>query len=189
MPIKKVIGQIISGNSQLAEFWSRSEGWAPIEASQLLSKSRLDWQVSLSHCLKNWFEPSSEEENDGRLILAWANLGSLVEGTMQLFLSVYYEDYIKDPQKLVKNSKLGDPDTLELERLRVFFNKRIWIEEADWNNWVLHIQHRRNAIHAYKNRDIGDFLEFEDDVRNYLEFMRYHSHRMPYPDDGFEPRF
>jgi hypothetical protein len=72
MAIEKVIGQIRSGNSQLNRIWPNYEGWVPIEASQLISKSRLNWQLSLSHCLKYWFELGLEEEENGRLILARA---------------------------------------------------------------------------------------------------------------------
>ncbi len=170
----------------LRQFWTKADGWAPIEAAQLLSKSRLDWQVSLSICLKIWVsEPLPDDEN-GRLILAWANLGSLVEGTMKLLLSVFYKAYRDDVEAIKKKGKLMDPDDLQLESMRQFFRKRIWGEE--WDVWIQHIQQRRNAIHSYKNRDIGTFTEFCDDIRKYLEFIRHINSRLPYPDDIFVPR-
>jgi len=58
--IDKVIEHIASLNRGLKEFWSSAKGWAPIEAAQLLTKSRLDWQVSLSHSLRLWFSPSPD---------------------------------------------------------------------------------------------------------------------------------
>lgn len=146
--------------------------------------------MSLSICLKIWLAEYLPDDKSGRLILAWTNLGSLVEGTMKLFLSVWYEDYKKDVEAIKKKGrkkgKLTDPDNLQLEPMRQFFRKRIWDE--DWDAWIQHIQQRRNAIHAYKNRDIGTFNEFFVDVRRYLEFLRYINSRLPYPDNIYMPR-
>ncbi len=47
---------------------------------------------------------------------------------------------------------------------------------------------RRNAIHAHKDRDIGTHDEFQNDVRNYLNFLRYINSRLPYPDDVYTPQ-
>ncbi|MFA6224874.1 MAG: hypothetical protein WC620_01510 [Methanoregula sp.] len=122
MRIDEVVSRIITFNDGLRHFWSKMEdGWAPIEAAQLLSRSRLDWQVSLSRCLKCWLSEGQVGERDGRLILAWTNLGSLVEGTMKLCLSVWYVDYKKDVFALKRNGNVIDPDILELEKMRIFF--------------------------------------------------------------------
>lgn len=109
-----------------------------------------------------WIQNNNEdiENESGRLILAWANLGSLVEGTMKLFLSIFYKDYKDDIDTIRKGDKLIDPDVLDLERMRHFFKKRIWDENYKWDEWVLHVQHRRNAIHTYRNREIGTFEEY-----------------------------
>lgn len=96
MPVDEAIKRIIKLNEGLCKFWSNSSGWAPIEAAQLLSKSRLDWQVELSRTLLIWTVTADDAEKNGRLILGWANLGSLLEGTLKLFLSVYYKDYQAD---------------------------------------------------------------------------------------------
>lgn len=180
IPIDKVINRIVILNEDLRQFWTQADGWAPIEAAQLLSKSRLDLQVSLSLCLKIWLIEPLPDDKNGRLILAWANLGSLVEGTMKLFLSVFYEGYKSDVEAIKNKGKLIDPDGLQLESMRQFFRKRIWGE--DWDEWIRHIQNKRNAIHAYKSRDIGTFEDFFADVRRYLKFLRYINDRLPYPD-------
>jgi hypothetical protein len=188
MPIKEVINRIIKLNEGLRQFWRKADGWAPVEAAKLLSQSRLDWQVSLSNCLNRWRSISKNDE--GALILAWANLGALVEGSMKLFLSVYYKDYQKDIDafKDKKKSKLIDPDILELERLRVFFSKKkIWRQGESWDKWILHIQQRRNAIHAYKHREIGSKKEFLEDVRKYYQFLKFINNSLPYPDDIYDP--
>src|SRR3990170_3554478 len=115
-----VIDRIVNINEGIGKFWSEAEGWAPIEAAKLLSKSRLDWQISLSKSLKIWVADSNlhPDEKDGRLILAWANLGCLVEGTLKLFLSIYYKHYVDDIHGIKdRKGQLRDPDILRLEEM------------------------------------------------------------------------
>lgn len=184
-PISDVISAIITRNQRIRDFWSRAHGWAPYEAADLLSKSRLDWQVGLSHTLRLWLpEPAdlSQEDSEGRLILAWANLGSLVEGTLKWFLSVYYSDYKVDINAITSDGVVQDPDGAKFDRLRQFFQKVIWTPEENYDQWILRIQQRRNALHAYKAREIGTFEELEDDVRTYLPLLECLDGRVPYPD-------
>ena len=169
-----------------------------------MTKSRLDWQASLARQLR-LFLISSLVNESGALILAWTTLGSLVEGIMKLFLSVWYNDYhaenLKYEVKAVRNNKgkVIEPDSLELERLRVFFSERIypdWVrknwkdqKEIDWIDWILKIQQRRNAIHAFKDREIGDFDDFHEELGHFLIFMRKLTNTFPYPDDEiYKPR-
>lgn len=187
--IDEVVNRIIKLNDHLNRFWTNAEGWAPVEAGKLLSKSRLDWQVSLSKTLKIWFNESNSGNNDGRLILAWVNLGSLVEGTMKLCLSVLYMEYQEDSEA-IKNNKgiVKDPDILELEKMRHFFKKRIWGRgDEHWDAWIEKIQKRRNAVHAFKNTDIETFKEFFVEVRKYLEFLQRIDEQLPYPDEIYRP--
>ncbi|MFZ3072627.1 MAG: hypothetical protein WA162_05235 [Thermodesulfobacteriota bacterium] len=193
-----VIDRIVDINKGIAKFWSRAEGWAPAKAAKLLSKSRLDWQTSLSKTLKIWLADSNfhSDEKSGRLILAWVNLGSLVEGTLKLFLSIYYKDYIKDIHVITKgkNGKLIDPDVLNLGRMRQFLFEKERISKVSqrtetildkkWNKWIKLIQERRNVIHAYQDKNIGDFEEFSKNVRNYLVFLEDINSRLIYPDDN-----
>ncbi|MFD2209129.1 hypothetical protein ACFSMW_05315 [Virgibacillus halophilus] len=180
----ETVDKIIELNNFANNFWSNSIGWAPIEAANLLSKSRLDWQVSLSYSLKRWDISPQHGARDGDLILAWVNLGALVEGTLKLFLSVYFNDYSEDEDSIKNNKGLVEPDSIKFDRLRQFFNKKIWesIETEEFDAWVLKIQQRRNIIHAFKNKDIGDFSEFVSDTNKYLAFLMYHLDRLPYPD-------
>jgi hypothetical protein len=189
MPIDEVIFRIENLNEGLRKFWTNAHGWAPVAAAQLLSKSRLDWQVSLSKCLKIWLQESEPDDQSGRLILAWTNLGSLVEGTLKLFLSVWYNDYKTDIEAIKKNDEIIGPDSLQFEKIRLFFKKRIWKDDdEDWDLWLLKIQQKRNAVHAYKHREIGTFDEFFNDVRKYLEFLRYINKRLPYPGEMYIPQ-
>jgi len=186
MSVDDVIERIIKLNDGLRIFWSGAKGWAPLEAAKLLNKSRLDRQVSLSRCLKLWVTASSPEVQDGNLILAWANLGSLIEGSMKLFLSVWYKTYKSDIDAIKRKGKLQDPDGLQLEPIRQFFKKRIW--DGTLDGFIQIIQQRRNAIHAFKDRNIGTINEFFDNVRKYLNILRYINYRLPYPDIIYVPR-
>jgi hypothetical protein len=201
---EEIVQRIINLTEGLTDFWESSQGWASIESAALLTKSRLDWQASLARQLKLFLSKDIQTEN-GALILAWVTLGSLTEGTMKLFLSVWYEHYkaenIKTDIKAIKDNKgiLIEPDSLVLEKLRIFFAERIypnWVREhwkeqgeKDWIDWILLIQQRRNAIHAFKDRDIGTFEEFHNEQKNYLIFLRKLTDTFPYPDDEmYKPR-
>lgn len=92
-------------------FWSSANGWAPIDTANLLSRSMLEWQMSLAQSLTRW--PSTDSTGD--LILAWANLGALVEGQLKLFLCVFYDDYKRDVDGIVRKMERIDPDTAALE--------------------------------------------------------------------------
>ena len=74
-----------------------------------------------------------------------------------------------------------------LESLRQFFARRIWEKGEDWDEWILKIQQRRNAIHAFRDRDIGSFDEFYVDVRRLLGLLRRVNGQLPYPDDRLVP--
>ena len=185
MPIEEITRRIAKLTENMVAFWGSARGWAPIEAAKLLSKSRLDWQSSLSRCLYLWIEPPEDQVKEGHQILAYATLGALVEGALKLFLSVWYKDYKNDVNAIIRRGDIVDPDILSLENLRIFFRDQIWGDA--WDDWILRIQQRRNAIHAYRDRDIGDHAEFIEDVREYLEFLRDINRRLPYPDEIYVP--
>lgn len=171
--------------SGMMAFWQSAHGWASLEAAGLLSRSMIGWQASLSASLQHWLGSSS----DGDLILAWANLGALVEGQLKLFLSVWYNDYSTDADSIRdRGGRLQDPDGCTLEPLRQFFVRRIWTKGRNWNPYVELIQHRRNAIHAFSARNIGSFQEWREELRRHLSFVRDMNGRLPYPDVAYAPR-
>jgi hypothetical protein len=183
----EVIEQIESLNRRLAGFWKEAHGWAPVEAAGLLSKARLDWQVSLSSSLRVWLREPPNTLSDGDLILAWTNLGALIEGTLKLFVSVYYNDFQADVDNLKKAGAFDhkakipkSPDGLKLEPLRQYMAKSNLIG-ATGNSLVKLVQDRRNAIHAFKDRPIGDCAEFWEAVRAYLAMLSDVDSRLPYP--------
>jgi hypothetical protein len=177
---ESVISDIISKNKEIRDFWSNAHGWAPNEAAELLAKARLDWQISLSYCLRLWLDAPSDDDVEGRLILTWANLGSLVEGTMKFFLSVHEADYSNAPHTRGKNKKPCYIDVLQFEELKQFFNQNI-TSMKKWNCWLTKIQQRRNAIHAYKDRDIETINDFFKELGEYLDFLEDLEGGIPYP--------
>lgn len=179
---RETVDAIADLNHRIAEFWGSAAWWAPLEAAHLLSKSRLDWQVELSRALGLWIDPPEPGLENAHLILSWANLGALVEGTLKWFLSVYYDTYKADIDVL--KDRLGniiEPDSLTLEPLRQFYSKRVWVNGDGRDAWILHIQQRRNAIHAYRDRALGSHDEWLEDVSYYFDILGELNGRAPYP--------
>lgn len=164
----------------IMDFWQNG-GWAQGDAARLLDSSMLQWQTSLAMSLTRWVNATS----DGDLILAWTNLGALVEGQLKLFLCVYYHDYAKDVEGIRKRGQRIDPDGSEMEGLRQFCVKRIWDVGVNWNPYVELVQQRRNAVHAFRKRDIGTFQEWTDALRLHLSFVRDIGGGLPCPDEQF----
>lgn len=190
LPIGDVIDRVERLNTQLAKFWAKSDGWSPAHVAGLLGKSRLDWQVSLSGTLRLWV---MHDLNAGELILAWANLGSLIEGSVKLLLSVYYETFEADIENLKKANAFDhkkavahSPDGLTLEPLRKYCALRE-ILVPEHLSLMETVQQRRNAIHAFKDRPIGDTTELETAIRGYLGMLREVIRRLPFPDDMYVP--
>jgi hypothetical protein len=114
-------------------------------------------------------------------------LGALIEGTLKLFLSVYYNDFRTDVENLKaagafdhKAQASKSPDGLTLEPLRKYVQARNLIG-ASGDDLLKLVQERRNAIHAFKDRPIGDGEEFWVAVRDYLTMLSNVDGRLPYP--------
>lgn len=105
-------------------------------------------------------------------------------------LSVYFEDYKADIGGLKASGLLNktgsgaseDPDGLMLERLRKFVEHNKLTSQAG-NIYIQLVQNRRNAIHAFKDRPIGDDAEFQTALRSHLALLREINDRLPYPDE------
>lgn len=181
----QVVQSIITLSKSMSEFWSNAHGWAPADAAKLLSKSRLDWQVSLSEALLIWVE--KDTMSDGELILAWTNLGALAEGALKLFLSIYYTDFKADVEALKranaydhKKQSHKEPDGLTLDVLRRYASEKDLFQQSERS--LIHlIQKRRNAVHAFQNRELGNADEFKQTVRGYLGFLQSVDSSIPYP--------
>jgi len=177
---EELCSRIATLTGSIMNFWCDG-GWAQGDAARLLDRSMLLWQASLAKTLIKWVDGTSE----GELILAWANLGALVEGQLKLFLCVYYHDYENDVEGIRNRGVKIDPDACMLEGIRQFFVKRIWDVGTNWNPYVEMVQQRRNAVHAFQNKDIGTFQDWIEALRLHLSFVRYTGGGLPYPDEEF----
>lgn len=186
--INEALDKIIIIQEGLSDFWKNIYGWGPDAAAELLSKSRLDWLPSLAHTLKYWTKP--DELTPGELILAWANIGSLLEGTLKLFLSAYLDDYNRDAllSKSVQHNfgkKQGlviSTDELSLEGIRKFLTEKKIFKEK-YLKLIQDIQHQRNIIHAFKDKPLKVGDEFQEYISVYLGFVAHMAMRLPHPDE------
>lgn len=184
MTVYDTIEDIICIGERISNFWgSGGHGWAPRSASALLEKARLDRQASLARMLRHWVGDFDEDEIEGALILAWANLGALVEGAMKWFLCVHASSYECDPVVL-DSGRLLEPEELFFGRMCRFFEEHVWTngQVEQWRDWINMVRERRNAIHAYQNRSVGTFPEFFEAVRTFREFLLALDSQVPYPD-------
>lgn len=186
-----VVGIIVSILEDIAGFWPQSEGWAPDDVAEMLAKARLDRLASTAQVLKHWINIPTAEMSDGELILAWANLGSLVEGVLKLFLCVYLRDYEADEINTkktqafhVKKQMLLSPDSLRLEVLISYFDSAN-IFGPYGMNFIKRVQVKRNSIHVFKDLDIGNPDEFHQEIRELKHFLITINSRLPYPNNGW----
>lgn len=179
-----IVAEIVRKNAALDHFWRAAHGWAPYESAELLSNSRLDRQVSLSRCLAIWEGPHEEGAEEGCLILAWANLGALVEGTLKLFLAVWYDAYMEDDLAPRSKGKVLPPDKLMFRGILDFLGRKELLS-AELRTFAEEVQQRRNAIHFFKDRDIGDPDEFYRALLRYRDLIEDVELSLPYPD-GFD---
>lgn len=186
LPLEEVVDRIIRLNENIEKFWKKAGGWAPPETMEILSEARLDWQVSLSHRLKDVFRAHPEEEDKAKLIESWVRLGTLVENSMRLAFSVYVLDYRKSEKDRFKDRKMKDPDSIKFEMLKTIFSERL--AEDFHHKWLSEIQTLRNAVHSFKGREVHDWDRYKSEIRNYLEFLRHVNDRLPYPDHIYVPQ-
>lgn len=208
----------------------------PTEASAILYEANLDRILSLTRCLNRWVTTTSL--SDGDLVLAYANLGSIVESWLMLFYAIYnldYKDeilyknkkeYIKGSRnrgvkilmkvscKFSKNStycrdyvisKIKNPDELTFELLKKFAYNNLF-EKGQYNmrefkfmdsfdikmqnqeikkirKWIGDVQTKRNSIHSFMERDVGNSNEFYESIVTLELFVDSILNRMPQFED------
>lgn len=191
MSYRAAVDDIVTIQQGLASFWSASQTWAPAESAALLSTARLDWMPSLANSLQRWALP--EVLSEGDLILAWANLGSIMESSLRLFLAVYLSDYhnsIEDLRALDALQRRGSeqglpylPSDLQFEKIRQLLARRQLFPDSI--ELIALIQSRRNSIHSFTDREIGTTQELRETVVRYRVFISSLATRLPYPDVAF----
>jgi len=195
--MRDVLTRVVTLNSELAAFWKNAKGWTPKKADRVLSGARLDWQIELSRTLRLWLRKPAPDEVHATLILGWTNLGALVEGSLKLYLAVWADAYARSPHAIPKQR--GKPSTKAVSHLMagelLDFMKAMGLLKP-WHDWLTDVLARRNAIHSFRERALGDRTEFQQYVRAYLDLLRTINDHLPYPEGGapaeakwrFEPR-
>ena len=156
------IEKTIRVSRALHQFWSSAHGWAPSSAADMLEQARLDRQVAFAYTLHDYLVPFSPETAESRQILGYVTLKSMCEGALKLFFSVWLEDYRRDSSAPTKKAgSVIDPADVTFDRLITFFNQRI---SSSHDTFIRRVQQRGNAIHSFKDRDIGTQQELIDDI-------------------------
>lgn len=169
----------------LQQFWSSAHGWAPSSAAGMLEQARLDRQVAFAHTLHDYLIPFSPETQESRQILGYVTLRSMCEGALKLFFSVWLEDYRGDSSApTTRAGVVIDPADVTFDRLIAFFSQRI---NSSHDAFLRRVQQRGNAIHSFKDRDIGTQQELIDDILAYGQFIVAISDGLPYPDGMYDP--
>jgi hypothetical protein len=178
------IHKIIRVTSALNDFWSNCEGWAPENASGLLYEARLDRQLSFAYTLIDCVDPFPEEVKDAKIIMGYAALRSMSEGAIKLFFSAFAEDYLTDSLAIVKKNKIVSPEGIGFDDLI-----KLYLMKGDpsFEGYLRRIQYRGNAIHHFKDRDIGSQSDLVADIKIYKNFLLAINHQLPYPDEVMDP--
>lgn len=175
--------RIIKG---LKDFWSKSHGWAPKTAADLLAAARLDRQLSFAHTLSDYLRPFSKDADEARQILGYTTLRSMCEGALKLFFSVWFEDYQNDIDVAVRDKKgaLLLPETVAFDRLIASYEKKV---DSKFAPFLRRVQRRGNAIHHFQDKEIGTQEELVQDILEFERFISAVNGRLPYPDDVYNP--
>ncbi|MGE3779907.1 MAG: hypothetical protein AB7F89_22150 [Pirellulaceae bacterium] len=171
--------KVKQAHQRIATTW-RDGGWAPPKAAELLRGLNLDRLVSLAASLEIWTKRPPADQEEGRLVLSWANLGALVEGTMCWFLCVHEDSYAESPL-INKRGDIIAPDDIWFARLIDFFTSTVLdpVAAQRWRSWLDMVRERRNSIHAYRRRDLGTFQELRRAIRQYADFLGDLQSRVP----------
>ena len=192
------IDTFIKFNQHRTSFWANANGWASAETNMELNKFNFENLQSLTECLKFFVE--KEALTPGDLILAWANLGSVVEGNIALFLTIYWDDYQKsvsdlapdraNPRGLAKmllsaSGNLKEPNKLNFEPLRQFIDEINLFEQHHSN--IRTIQKYRNYIHSVDKPTLENSEEFRQHLGYAKRFIWELDEQCPYPEEFYSP--
>lgn len=170
----------ITNNTEV--LWKNSRGLVPDSVANKMEKAMLHWITELTNALEIWIN-KNDTLTDGELILARTNIGALTECWLKFFYCAFYEDYLKNP-KTKNNGTIIEPTKMSFEDLKKFSIGKLWGDEQDsMYQWVDKVQHQRNSIHAFNNRDIGTSQEFIEDIDVFYEFIELIKNHLPPIED------
>ena len=182
MAERKQFETLLMHTKNVAVIWKNTRGISPDEVADKLDKAMLEWMRDLTQSLKIWID-KGQNMTDGELILARANLGSVVESWLRLFYTVFIEDYNKNPilDSKGKTVPLHKANFVDLQK---YSCNILW---ADKNSkeymWVDSVRKKRNAIHSFEEKDIGTPQDFIEDINELYSFVeKVMSHFPPVED-------
>jgi hypothetical protein len=180
------IDEIVAILAAQHKFWPRAGGWAPSNASALLEVARLDRQLSFAHTLRDNFVPFPKESADARQILGYVTLRSLCEGAIQLFITVYYNDYIADKEPITRRNrkKIVDPEDAQLSDLIEFYVRH---GDPAFESFLARVKTRGNAIHHFREREIGTQDELKAEIVLLRDFLASVDSQLPDPPPVPDP--
>ena len=146
--------------------------------------ARLDRQLSFAHTLRDNFVPFPKESADARQVLGYATLRSLCEGAIQLFITVYYNDYIKDEKPIPRRKgEIVDPENAQFSDLIKFY---LIHGDPAFEPFLARVKARGNTIHHFRDRVIGTQDELKADIIRLRDFLASIDTQLPdpppYPD-------
>lgn len=169
--------------SKVIDTWKECRLVVPKNVADTFEIIDLDKLMELTNTLSIWIEKGVNMTN-GELILAWTNLGAIVEAWLIFVYCVYLEDYENDPKKIKRYEKEIEPKDASFDQLKEYSVSRLWeSRDALEYKWVDKVQRYRNSIHFSKKVDIGTGKEFIDDINFFYKFIDDIIIRLPQIDD------
>lgn len=115
-----ILSEIQSKTNEILGFWqNKAREYASPRSRAKLEATRLDLIKDLTDTLTIW-QKKLPSLKDGELILAYANLGTLVEGWSKFFYCFYYksyEDYQKDKKHINQEKRISTKKERKREKL------------------------------------------------------------------------
>lgn len=140
----------------------------------------VDFKVILS------FENKKEELIDrNNLLNLWTFLGSCLESTLQIFLSVYKNDYDNKPILNNRNSII-DIEDAKFYKLIEYFKENILQNYLDFESKIDFIRKNRNSIHLFNKKELDLYNELKESLVFYNELLEELVKRLPPLDDYSE---
>lgn len=174
---------IIYKTNNITLLWEEAskEGITPQSTAKKIDEAMLDWMRELTKTLRIWTD-RGENMSNGELILARANIGALLESWLKFFYCVFNDNYQSNP-KTDKNLKPIEPNNLSFETLQQYSRGILFQTNDNWDKWIENVKRKRNAIHAFNYRDIGNVSDFYNDIEELFKFIELIEIRLPSVED------